>query len=198
MYQQINLYQPVFRRQRKVFSAATLLQITGVAAVVLLGFYAHARWTLNSLDTTESSLSTQYQQLESQLGILERGEGNGNLDVEDEVNRLQQSITQRQVLLASFARLDIRESTPFSEFFETLARRALPGLWLTGISLDEDGETELRGSTMNPTLVPHYLQTMPDQPRFTALHQGSVHLSRVDPDKSGIDFVLSSNTGGMP
>ena len=198
MYQQINLYQPVFRRQRKVFSAATLLQITGIAAVLLLGFYGHARWTLSSLDSTASTLSTQYQQLEAQLGVLERGEGDDSLDVQDEVNRLQQSITQRQALLDSFAQLDLRESTPFSEFFEILARRALPGLWLTGISLAEDGETELRGSTMDPTLVPRYLQTMPDQPRFTALHQGSVHLSRIDPDKSGVNFVLSSNSGGMP
>lgn len=198
MYQQINLYQPVFRRQRKVFSAATMLQIAGVAAVLLLGFYGHARWTLGSLDSTAGALSTQYQQLEEQLGVLERGEGDDSLDVQDEVNRLQQSITQRQALLERFAQLDLRESTPFSEFFEILARRSLPGLWLTGISLAEDGETELRGSTMNPTLVPRYLQTMPDQPRFTALHQGSVHLSRIDPDKSGVDFILSSNSGGMP
>ena len=198
MYQQINLYQPVFRRQRKIFSAATLLQITGVAAVLLSGFYIHAKWTLNGLDSTVTSLSAQYQQLETQLGVLERGGGDGSLDVEREVSRLQQSISQRQALLDSFAQLDFRESTPFSEFFEILARQTLPGLWLTGISLTENGETELRGSTMNPTLVPHYLQTMPDQPRVIALHRGSVHLSRVDPEKSSVSFVLSSNTGEMP
>ncbi len=49
MYQQINMYQPVFRRQRKIFSAATLLKIVAMAAVLLLALYAHARWTLNGL-----------------------------------------------------------------------------------------------------------------------------------------------------
>ena len=71
MYQQINLYQPVFRRQRKVFSAATLLQVLLIAAIVLLGMYLHARWTTGRLQTTVDNLSGQYQQLEAQLGSLE-------------------------------------------------------------------------------------------------------------------------------
>jgi Tfp pilus assembly protein PilN len=195
MYQQINLYQPVFRRQRKVFSAATLLQIIVIAAVLLLGFFVHAQWTMNGLDSTVASLSTQYQQLEARLGILENAGSDGGFDVPGEVARLQQTLRERQALLDSFTRLDFRENIAFSEFFETLARRTLPGLWLTGISLTEDGETELRGSTLNPTLVPRYLQAMPDQPRFIALHQGSVHLSRADPKKPAVTFKLSSNAG---
>ena len=37
MYQQINLYQPIFRKQRQIFSAVTMLQALGVVAVALLG-----------------------------------------------------------------------------------------------------------------------------------------------------------------
>ncbi len=196
MYQQINLYQPVFRRQRKVFSAVTLLQISGVVAVLLLGFYLHARWTLHSLDTTVASLSTQYQQLENQLGYLEQD--SAGLDVGAEVEQLQQTLDQREALLENFARLDLRDSTAFSEFLETLARRTQPGLWLTGINLTEEGDTELRGSTLDPTLVPRYLQAMPDQPRFIALHQGSVHLTRTDPEITAVDFTLSSDTDEAP
>ena len=196
MYQQINLYQPVFRRQRKVFSAVTLLQISGVVAVLLLGFYLHARWTLHSLDTTVASLSTQYQQLENQLGYLEQD--SAGLDVGAEVEQLQQTLDQREALLENFARLDLRDSTAFSEFLETLARRTQPGLWLTGINLTEDGDTELRGSTLDPTLVPRYLQAMPDRPRFIALHQGSVHLTRTDPEITAVDFTLSSDTDEAP
>jgi hypothetical protein len=196
MYQQINLYQPVFRRQRKVFSAATLLQINGIAAALLLGFYVHAKWTVSSLDSTVASMSMQYQRLEVQLGTLERAGGDSG--VHAEVERLQQTLTRRQALLDSFARLDFRESSAFSEFFETLATRTLPGLWLTGISLSEDGETELRGSTLHPTLVPRYLQAMPDQPRFIDLHQGSVHLTRAGPENPDVNFILSSVPGEEP
>ena len=195
MYQQINLYQPVFRRQRKVFSAVTLLQIGAISGVLLLGFYVHAQWTMNGLESTVASLSTQYQQLEARLGILENAGSEDGFDVAGEIERLQRALHERQALLDSFSRLEFRKSTAFSEFFETLARQTLPGLWLTGISLTEDGETELRGSTLNPTLVPRYLQEMPDQPRFIPLHQGSVHLTRADPEKPAVTFKLSSNAG---
>lgn len=196
MYQQINLYQPVFRRQRKVFSAVTLLQIIVVAAVLLSGFYVHARWTLGGLDSTAISMSSQYHQLEARLGILENTGASATTSVQDEIERLQQTIDERQALLDSISRLTIRDSHGFAKFFETLATRTLPGLWLTGIMLAEEGETEIRGSTLNPKLVPRYLQGMPEQPRFNALHHGSLHLERDDPDRPDVSFVLSSNTAG--
>ena len=40
MYQQINLYQPIFRKQRQIFSAATMAQALGIVAAALL---AHLR-----------------------------------------------------------------------------------------------------------------------------------------------------------
>jgi len=36
MYQQINLYQPIFRKQRQIFSATTLAQVLGIVTVALL------------------------------------------------------------------------------------------------------------------------------------------------------------------
>jgi hypothetical protein len=50
MQQQINLYHPVFRKQAKVFSATTLLQIG--AAVLLLIILGHAHWTLRDMNRT--------------------------------------------------------------------------------------------------------------------------------------------------
>ncbi len=37
MRQQINLYQPVFRRERKVFSAVAMIQVLALVFVALLG-----------------------------------------------------------------------------------------------------------------------------------------------------------------
>lgn len=192
MYQQINLYQPVFRRQPRVFSALTLLQIFGLASVVLLGFYLQASWTLNSLDSTADSLSSQYRQLEVRLGILETTGNNSTASAQQEIDRLQASLDERQSLLDNFSRLRFRETRAFGEFFETLATRTLPGLWLTGIRLTEDGETEIRGTSLDPMLVPRYLQGMPAEPRFSALHNGSIQLARDDPERSAVSFILSS------
>lgn len=193
MYQQINLYQPVFRQQHKIFSARTLLLALVTVAVLLLGIYAHARWALATLDHTATSIEQQYQQLDTQLGNLELINQSSNPGaLENEIAQLQHNITEQQTLLDSFGQLSITPAAGFGEFFETLARQTLPGIWLTGIRLTQDGETELRGTTLDPELVPGYLQLLPDQSRFKSLQQGSVHMVRHDPDKAEIEFVLRS------
>ena len=192
MYQQINLYQPVFRRQRKALSAATLLQVLLIAAAMLLGVFLHTQWTVNSLRSTADALASQYRHLETQLGNLENPHQSAADAVLDEVRRLQATIDARQALLERLARLTINDSHAFGDFFETLATLTTPGLWLTGIRLDMDGTTEIRGSAMDPALVPRYLQDMPAQTRFHTLLRGSVHITRDDPDNPAVDFVLSS------
>lgn len=193
MYQQINLYQPVFRQQHKIFSARTLLLALVTVAVLLLGLYTHARWALATLDHTAASIEQQYRQLETQLGNLELiNQTSPSGVLENEITRLQHRITEQQMILDSFGQLSITPAAGFGDFFETLARQSLPGIWLTGIRLAQDGETELRGTTLDPELVPDYLQLLPDQPRFRSLQQGSVHMVRPAPEKAEIEFVLRS------
>ena len=43
MTQQINLYQPIFRTQKKIFSATTIAQAAGLFVVGLLLIYGYAR-----------------------------------------------------------------------------------------------------------------------------------------------------------
>jgi cell division protein FtsL len=199
MYQQINLYQPVFQQQRKIFSARTLLVILAVATILLAGLLVYAEWTLGGLNNTTASLKVQYQQLNTQLGDMETSHASSALSpLETEIARLQRTIAGRHELLGKLDRIAIKTSSGFGEFFNALALQTLPGLWITGIRLTHNGDTELRGTTLSPTLVPRYLQQMPDQSRFRSLQQGSVHLSRNDPKKPEIDFVLRSKARGDP
>jgi hypothetical protein len=45
MHQQINLFQPVFRKQQKVFSASTLAQIAAAVLVLLIAIVGHVSWS---------------------------------------------------------------------------------------------------------------------------------------------------------
>lgn len=195
MYQQINLYQPVFRQQRKIFSAKILLQILVAVTLLMFGIYANALWTVASLDQTATSIEQQYQQLRTQLGNIEIIEQSSTEPLQaDEIVQLQQKILQQQSLLDSIGQLFVKSATGFSDFFETLARQTRPGLWLSGVRLSEDGETELQGTTLDPQLIPDYLQQMPDLPRFRSLKQGSVHMVRNEQAKAEIKFVLRSKS----
>ena len=193
MYQQINLYQPVFRQQSKVFSAITLLSMLAVVAVFLLGLCVHSSWTLGGLNNTAASLDIQYQQLNAQFAEIETKRKSATQSpLESEIFQLQHRIDGHQELLGKFDRVAIRTSPGFGKFFEALTLQNLPGLWITGLRLTDDGLTEVRGTTLNPSLVPRYLQEMPDSPRFKSLQSGSVHLARDDTGSTEIDFVLRS------
>lgn len=196
MYQQINLYQPVFRRQRKIFSAVTMLQAMGIATVLLTAFCAHASWALQGMQTTAATLDTSYGSLEARMGILETtGDAAAMSDVDDALARLQATIESRQALLATLGQRPDEAAGRFSAFFELLAQHRLPGLWLTAIRIDDTGETELRGTTYDPALVPRYLQVLPAGPRITPLQRGSVQMTRQAADDTAVAFTISSDAG---
>ncbi len=192
MYQQINMYQPVFRRQRKIFSAATLLMILVMATVLLLGVHLHARWTLHGLQRTSADLTGNYRQLDARLVALEADSGSAAIAAAGNgIATLQEQISERTALLERIDRLAIDTAGGFGEIFETLARQDVPGLWLTAVELDQNGNTEIRGTTLDPKLVPRYLQLMTQQPRLAMLNNGTVSMTRPQPDQAEIDFRLS-------
>ena len=193
MYQQINMYQPVFRQPRKIFSARTLMLILVAVTVLLLAIYVHARWKLAALNLTATSIEQQYQQLGTQLGNLEIINQSSAPDLlATEITRLRDNIADKQLKLDSIDQLPVKSAAGFSDFFESLARQTQSGLWLTAIRLTQDGETEIQGITLDPKLVPNYLQQMQNRPRFRSLQQGSVHLVRHDPENNEIEFILRS------
>ncbi len=197
MYQQINMYQPVFRRQRKIFSAATLLMILVMATVLLLSVYLHARWTLHGLQRTSADLTLNYRQLDARLVVLEADDASAAIAAAGNgIATLQEQISERTALLERIDRLAIDTAAGFGEIFETLARQDVPGLWLTAVELDQDGNTEIRGATLDPKLVPRYLQLMTQEPRLALLNNGTVSLTRPEPDQAEIDFRLSYSAQG--
>ena len=71
MHQQINLFQPVFRKQQKVFSARTLAQIAAAVLVLLLAILGHVRWSLASMGRSAEALQQQHEHVRKQIDALE-------------------------------------------------------------------------------------------------------------------------------
>src|SRR5258706_453055 len=66
MYQQINLYQPIFRKQRQIFSATTLAQVLGVVAAALLLLYGYGLLQVRGLEAQVVQLEGREQALTGQ------------------------------------------------------------------------------------------------------------------------------------
>ena len=70
MTQQVNLYQPIFRKQRKVFSAVTIAQAAAVFIVGLLLIYGYGRWQLAALGADIDALELQRNAAMLHLQVL--------------------------------------------------------------------------------------------------------------------------------
>lgn len=159
LYQQINLYQPIFRKQRHIFSALTMLETAGIVAVALLTIYFYGLWQIVGLEAEavvlegrEKAYSTQLARLDPSASDIRRRE------VEEELARLNSTLLEQQKLIEVLRNHPLGSTDGFSSYLAALARRHSSGLWLTRVSIDgASGAIELMGQTTDAGMVPAYL-----------------------------------------
>lgn len=198
MYQQINLYQPVFRHEQKVFSALTLLQLLGVMVLVLVGLYGGLRWQLSQVEHNRAALEAQRQQLASQIETLEQAQAGSALETLDaRIADLEQQTAMLDRVLAEMDSFQAPRQQ-FSSLLTGLAQVRTPGLWLTRIELLADGGATLEGHAWQPERIPRYLEQLGDSERLGALGLNQVRIDN-GPESGRVRFSLSNQeTGDAP
>lgn len=162
MYQQINLYQPIFRKQRQIFSATAMAQALGLVVAALLAIYVYGllgvrgvEAELVQLEGREKALTTQLMRIDPALGANRRAE------LEEEVRRLNATLVDQQRLIDVLREQPLGRTEGFSAFLEALARQRTAELWLTSFAINGgSGAIELVGRTLRPELVPEYMQRL--------------------------------------
>src|SRR5262245_17259452 len=163
MSQQINLYNPIFLKQEKHFSARTMAQALGVIALGLAALYAYAMIETGS---AERSAQRQHQQLASQRDQLvklgEQLSARGmSKALEAEVATAEAELKARQTTLEALNAGELGNTTGFSDFFAAFGRQAMQGVWLTGFRIGDAGnELVVTGRALHADLVPAYLQRL--------------------------------------
>jgi len=198
MHQQINLFQPVFRKQHKVFSATTLAQIAAAVLVLLVAIFGHVRWTLAGMEQSAAELQQQHDHIGRQIGSLEAALQTQDTEALDaEIEQLMTDIDQRNGLLLQFDQLVVQHRSGFAAHFRALAEQHVPGLWLEGVTVNGEGQIEIRGITLDAKLVPVYLQHLQKQAGLSATPFETVSMERIAADKHQIQFVLRNHKGKM-
>ena len=159
MSQQINLFNPLFLRQEKYFSARTMLQSLGLIALGLVVLYAYALLQTRDLQRLAADYGRQLAVQRDQFVKL-GGEGRSKL-LEAEVARLAADQRARRAVLEVMQGGEFGNTDGFSRYFAAFGRRAMRGVWLTGFSIGESGnELRIRGRVLYPDLVPAYLKAL--------------------------------------
>jgi hypothetical protein len=195
--QQINLYQPMFRQQRKIFSAVTMLQISGFFLVVLAAAYGYNLHGLKPFRAELTRTAAEFDRLAQRIESV-RAAAPGQAEVklvEREIARLSQDLESGRRLKQALASGSFGNTTGFSSYFEALARGHVDGAWLTGIAIAQGGgQLSFSGKTIDPELVPLYLRRLGEAPVFHKRGFNLLELARSEEDVQLVTFNIS--TGG--
>lgn len=161
MSQQINLYNPIFLRQKKIFSVRTMAQALGVIAVGLVGMSVFAAWQVKRLEgevaRIEARLKAEEARLTDARGQLTTRKPTATL--EQAVREAQRELEMREAVIALVERGTLGESTGASVYLRALAQQHLSGLWLTGFEV-AGRDMMLTGRALRAELVPEYLHRL--------------------------------------
>jgi hypothetical protein len=161
MSQQINLFNPLFMRQEKYFSARTMLQSLGIILIGMLLLYAFALYQTRGLAKVAADYEAQLASQRSQFVAL-GSQGRSKL-LESEVARLEADVAARKSVLVALEGGEMGSTEGVARFFAAFARHTMRGVWLTGFSVGEGGnDLRVRGRVLYPDLVPAYLKLLND------------------------------------
>jgi hypothetical protein len=159
LFQQVNLYQPIFRRQRHIFSATTMLQCIAVAAVALMTIYGYGVWQVGLLEGQLNELRSREEAYSGQLARLDSSESDGRRrEIEVAVDELNATLLAQERLIAVLREQPLGDTGGFSAELAAFARRHIPGLWLTELRIDGGTDSiRLEGRSSDPGMIPAYL-----------------------------------------
>ncbi len=197
--QQINLYQPIFRKQKKVFTAVAMLQVTGFVFLLLAAIYAYSWWQLQPFEQELERATAEHKRLKQQVENLQartKTEAKSQLLV-DEVKKLRRELEQKRQINAMFSEGSFGNQSGFSALWAGLARQHIDGLWLTGVRFENGGrKLTLSGRTISAELVPIYIQRLSKEEAFSGISFNLLEMKR-DPDNpSMIRFNLGTSQEG--
>ncbi|MEX2524899.1 MAG: PilN domain-containing protein [Gammaproteobacteria bacterium] len=201
MNQQINLYQPMFRRQEKVFSAAMMIQTVSLFIALLAVIYFYGYYQINPLEEQLSKTESDLVKLRSQVDkYRQTGETQGKSKLlEDQVSRLQQELNERRKVRDTLASQQIGTGPEFSNLMEALARQHIEGTWLTAFEISAGGKAlSLNGRTLSSSLVPRYMQRLGEESVMAGIAFNNVEMQRsAQEDRQAGDremiFYISTN-----
>ena len=197
MMQQINLYQPMFRKQRKVFSAVAMLQVTAFFIVVLSTVYFYNVMKMEPFTEELDRANEQFAKMSQQIEEISKQfpkQGKSRL-LESELNRLTTELDSKGKIKEALTQGSFGNADGFSEYFEALARGHVNGAWLTDIKISEGGsQLSLSGNSIDPELVPVYMKRLAESEIFDNQKINILELFREESEPNIISFNVG--TGG--
>jgi hypothetical protein len=205
MLQQVNLYEPIFREDSKLFSATTLCVGLGAVAAALAAITAFYWLHVNSLDrqlrTVHAQEAAQDKLIAQAKAIVEQAGSHQTIDAHlqamvIELGRRRQALRYLRGDDAAGAGALMRANRGFVGRMTALAHQQLDGLWLTGATfVSGTAGFELTGGALRGDLVPIYLGRLTNEPAIAGTQLQTVEIRQPKkPTEGQVEFAVSSST----
>lgn len=202
MSQQINLYSPLFRKQKKVFSGVAMAQATALVVIGVLAFYAYV-----SLQTSllEIRVVDSGQRVRAEIERLKVYSATESPEVRakalaEQKKKLEAALAERSRTAQALAESGLGRSEGYSAALRALARLSMQGVWLTRVQFaGKDGEVAIAGLATHPELVASYLERLRREEALRGQAFSRLEIRRpAAPQSAGVvEFTLSS-AGAAP
>jgi hypothetical protein len=165
--QQINLFNPIFRKQKKYFSSMAMVQALAIICVACALLALDAGFRMQALAkqaaAADTLLAARQQRLtEVRVQFAPRQK---SATIAAEIVEAQRELTMLQNATASVRRGGFGDTTGFSPYFRALARQSIEGLWLTDLHIAAGGALiGIQGNALQAPLVPQYMGRLATEP----------------------------------
>ncbi|MFB9245148.1 hypothetical protein IV454_22120 [Massilia antarctica] len=210
MSQQINLFNPEFLTQKKIFTSHAMLLALGVLVAGALALVMVGRHTVAVLEAEAAAGAEQLAlKKERQARVMtEFAPRQKSKELDNQIASAQAelaSLHQVSAVLNGKTMSDARKG--YSRFFKALARQSTGELWLTGVRIGGvQSQIALQGRALDANLVPAYVSRLTREPAMQGKSFSSLQISRArlqvdgkeseDPSRLApyIDFTLQDVT----
>ena len=183
MSQQINLFNPIFLKQKKIFAALPMAEALGAIVLGTLLMTWYASHNVDELAQRAAHGKTLLAERERRLQ-----EANKQFAPRQKSATLTTDVAQARAELASLHRVEqflqqgaLGNSAGYAEYFRAFARQNVNGLWLTGVTIAGAGtDIGVEGRAMQPILIPQYIARLKTERVMRGKTFASLDITRPD------------------
>jgi hypothetical protein len=206
MSQQINLFNPIFLKQKKYFSAVTMAQALALIFVGSAVLWGYGKYRLTALAEEAESASAQLKIVQAKYNKIsvDYAPKKKSASLEQEIQKAEFEVSALNEIFAVMRKGDFGNTSGYAEHMRAFSRQIVSGVWLTGFGIQGAGaDVSLQGRALKAELIPAYLEHLKRervlQGKSFAVFEVQTplvsHSARADaPTASGyIDFSLQSS-----
>jgi hypothetical protein len=200
--QNVNLYQPVFRAEEKLFSATAICMSLGVLAVGLAVITVVTWWQVHRIERDLGGLRAQqsgHERLVADGNAMVEKAGS-IVEHEARIRAMAVELERRERALRALDHSDGAMALGFAARVEALAHQHVAGLWLTGATFTTSPQGfAMTGSAVSADLVPMYLHDLASEAAFQGTRLDRLEIAHPSGAPPGrVDFVVSTSVALLP